>query len=79
MQAGFLITVILPIVVFIIMFGIGLSLRIADFTYVMKQPKTILIGLSTQFIALPLIALLIAILFELSPELAVGLMIMIMP
>ena len=75
MQAGFLITVILPIVVFIIMFGIGLSLRIADFTYVMKQPKTILIGLSTQFIALPLIALLIAILFELSPELAVGLMI----
>ena len=75
MQADLLITAILPAAVFIIMFGLGLSLRIADFTYVMKQPKIILIGLSTQFIALPLIALLIAILFELSPELAVGLMI----
>ena len=75
MQVDFLITAILPAAVFIIMFGMGLSLRIADFTYVMKQPKIILIGLSTQFIALPLIALMIAILFELSPELAVGLMI----
>ena len=75
MQADFLITAILPVVVFIIMFGIGLSLRIADFSYVMKQPKIILIGLSAQFIALPLMALLIAILFDLSPELAVGLMI----
>ena len=75
MQVDFLITAILPAAVFIIMFGMGLSLRIADFTYIMKQPKIILIGLSTQFIVLPLIALMIAILFELSPELAVGLMI----
>lgn len=57
------------------MFGLGLSLRIADFTYVLKQPKAILIGLSAQFIVLPLIAFLIAILFKLPPELAVGLMI----
>ncbi len=57
------------------MFGLGLSLRIADFTYVLKQPRVILIGLSAQFIALPLIAFLIAILFKLPPELAVGLMI----
>jgi len=75
MQADFLITVILPVAVFIIMFGMGLTLRLADFSYILKQPKTILIGLSAQFIALPLIALLIAILFKLSPELAVGLMI----
>jgi len=75
MQADILITAILPVAVFIIMFGLGLSLRIADFIYVMKQPKIMLMGLSTQFIALPLIALMIAILFELSPELAVGLMI----
>ncbi len=57
------------------MFGLGLSLRIADFTYVLKQPKAILIGLSAQIIALPLITFLIAILFKLPPELAVGLMI----
>ena len=75
MQADFLITAILPVAVFIIMFGLGLSLRIADFTYILKQPKAILVGLSAQIIALPLIALLIAILFKLPPELAVGLMI----
>ncbi len=75
MQADILITGILPVVVFIIMFGLGLSLRIADFNYVLKQPRVILIGLSAQFIALPLIAFLIAILFKLPPELAVGLMI----
>ena len=75
MQVDILITVILPVAVFIIMFGLGLSLRIADFTYILKQPKAILIGISAQIIALPLIALLIAILFNLSPELAMGLMI----
>ncbi|MCD6213219.1 MAG: bile acid:sodium symporter family protein, partial [Sulfurovum sp.] len=57
------------------MFGLGLSLRIADFTYILKQPKAVLIGLSAQMIALPLVAFLIAILFKLPPELAVGLMI----
>ena len=57
------------------MFGLGLSLRIADFNYVLKRPGVLLIGLSAQFIALPLIAFLIAILFKLPPELAVGLMI----
>lgn len=66
---------ILPMAIFIIMFGMGLSLRIADFTYLFKEPKVILIGLSTQIIVLPLLALLIAILFHLPPELAVGLMI----
>ena len=75
MQADILITVILPVAVFIIMFGLGLSLRIADFTYVLKQPKAIFIGISAQIMALPLIAFLIAIIFKLQPELAVGLMI----
>jgi len=75
MQADILITVILPVAVFIIMFGLGLSLRIADFTYVLKQPKAIFIGISAQIMALPLIAFLIAIIFKLPPELAVGLMI----
>ena len=75
MQVDFLITAILPAAVFIIMFGMGLSLRFTDFTYVVKQPKLILIGLFAQFIVLPLTALMLAILFKLSPELSVGLMI----
>ncbi len=74
-QVDILITLILPVAVFIIMFGMGLSLRMADFMYILKQPKAVLVGISVQVIALPLIAFLIAIVFKLPPELAVGLMI----
>jgi len=75
MQADLLTTVILPASLFIIMFGMGLSLRIADFTRVVTQPKAAAVGISAQLIALPVIAFLIAIAFRLPPELAVGLMI----
>jgi BASS family bile acid:Na+ symporter len=75
MQADILTTVILPLSLFIIMFGMGLSLQISDFTRVFEQPKAVLVGLSAQILALPLFALLIAITFALPPELAVGLMI----
>ncbi|PHS72195.1 MAG: bile acid:sodium symporter [Cycloclasticus sp.] len=75
MQAGILTTVVLPVSLFIIMFGMGLSLRTPDFTRVFKQPKAAVIGLSAQLIALPIVAFVIAIAFKLPPELAVGLMI----
>lgn len=75
MQADILTAVILPTSLFIIMLGLGLSLRTEDFTRVIKQPKAALIGLCAQVVALPFIALLVAVLFKLPPELAVGLMI----
>jgi len=75
MQADLLTTVILPVSLFIIMFGMGLSLKVIDFIRVFKQPKAALIGISAQMIALPIIAFLITIIFKLPPELAVGLMI----
>lgn len=75
MQADTLTTVILPVSLFIIMFGMGLSLHTTDFTHVLKQPKAAVIGISAQIIALPIIAFLIATAFKLPPELAVGLMI----
>jgi BASS family bile acid:Na+ symporter len=75
MQADILTTVILPASLFIIMFGMGLTLQITDFTRVLKQPKSVLIGLSAQMFVLPIIAFAVAIIFILPPELAVGLMI----
>jgi BASS family bile acid:Na+ symporter len=75
MQADILTAVILPTSLFIIMLGLGLSLRTEDFTRVIKQPKAALIGLCAQVVALPFIALLVAVLFKLPPELTVGLMI----
>ncbi|MGV6851088.1 MAG: bile acid:sodium symporter family protein [bacterium] len=75
MQADLLTKVILPLSLFLIMFGMGLSLRLTDFRSVLKFPKAILIGISGQMLLLPLAALMIAHIFKLGPELAVGLMI----
>jgi BASS family bile acid:Na+ symporter len=75
MQADILTTLILPVSLFIIMLGLGLTLRTTDFTRVIRQPKAALIGLSAQMIALPIIAFVVAVIFKLPPELAVGLMI----
>ncbi|MEO1889497.1 MAG: bile acid:sodium symporter family protein [Cycloclasticus sp.] len=75
MQADILTTIILPASLFIIMFGMGLTLQTTDFTRVLKQPKAMFIGLSAQMLALPIIAFSVALLFNLPPELAVGLMI----
>lgn len=75
MQADLLITIILPVALILIMFGMSLSLRLADFRRVLHEPKALFIGLSGQLILLPLIALAIAEIFALSPEIAVGLMI----
>ena len=75
-QVDFITTFLMPVLVFIIMLGMGLSLHISDFTRVLSAPKAVLIGISAQIIALPFIALMVALAFKLPPELAVGLMIL---
>lgn len=76
MEQSVLTAVFLPLALGIIMLGLGLSLTIADFTRVVKYPKAVLIGLSCQMFLLPIACLLIAQGFALSPELAVGLMLL---
>ena len=66
----------LPMALGVIMFGLGLSLRIADFTRVVRFPKAVLIGLAVQVLLLPAICVLIAHAFGLTPALAVGLMLL---
>ncbi len=75
MQADLLTKVILPLSLFVIMFGIGISLRLADFKTVLRSPKAIAVGLGGQLILLPLIAYAIARALQLPPEIAVGLII----
>lgn len=67
-------TIALPLALMIIMFGMGLSLAVADFKRVILAPKAKLIGLMNQLLLLPLIAFGLVVLFRLSAELAVGLM-----
>lgn len=76
MQESLLSTVVLPLALGVIMLGLGLSLTLADFTRVIKYPRAILVGLGCQMLLLPFAALLVARLLNLSPELAVGLMLL---
>lgn len=57
----------------VIMLGMGLTLRFADFREVLRQPKWISIGVGLQFLIMPLAALACSRLFGLSKELALGL------
>jgi BASS family bile acid:Na+ symporter len=66
----------LPVALFAVLFGMGLSLVPADFRRVILRPKAKLVGLSCQLILLPVVAFALAILFRLPGELAVGLMVL---
>jgi BASS family bile acid:Na+ symporter len=76
MQSSVLTELFLPFSLAVIMFGMGLSLRLEDFKRILIYPKAVGIGLLNQLILLPLVAFGIAKAFQLPPELAVGLMIL---
>lgn len=56
----------------IVMFGMGLTLKMDDFKVVFSLPKDIIIGFAAQFTLMPLIAFLLAKAFNLPTEIAVG-------
>ena len=68
------VTKIAPIILALIMLGLGLGLKIEDFTRVLKTPKDFFVGFFSQLIILPLVAYLIIIL-KTPPEIAIGVMI----
>jgi|TARA_B110000037_G_scaffold97125_1_gene113813 BASS family bile acid:Na+ symporter len=68
--------IFLPLSLAIIMLGMGMTLIPLDFTRILKNPKATLIGLTNQLIFLPIIGFSLAIVFNLSPIMAVGLMIL---
>ena len=57
----------------VIMLGMGLTLRVADFAAVAKEPKNVALGVAAQFLIMPLAAWAIARAFQLEPGLAIGL------
>ena len=77
MDATTIITqIFLPISLAVIMFGMGLTLVISDFTRLFIYPKEIFIGLFNQLVFLPLIGFLIILLFDLDSTMAIGIMIL---
>lgn len=69
---GAYITILLGVV----MFGMGLTLKASDFKLVFTNPIPVLIGLIAQFSIMPTIAFIIAYLLQLPPELAAGLVLL---
>ncbi|WIH21317.1 bile acid:sodium symporter family protein [Photobacterium damselae] len=65
--------VLLPITLAIVMLGMGLGLKRADFSRVITQPKSSIIGLCLQIFMLPTLALVIIQLLPLSSTAAAGL------
>ena len=71
---GIIADIFLPLALAFIMFSLGLSLTISDFSRVAKQPKDFFVGAVSQIIILPLVALILVMIWPLSPELAIGVM-----
>lgn len=56
----------------IIMFGMGMTLKLDDFRVVFSRPKDVLIGCMAQFTVMPLLAWLFAHIFSLDEALTIG-------
>ena len=65
----------LPLALAFIMFSLGLGLTGADFLRVAKQPKDFFVGAISQIILLPIVAFILVKIWPISPELAIGVMI----
>ena len=66
----------LPVALFAVLFGMGLSLVPEDFRRVVLKPKAKIVGLCCQLLMLPAVAFALALAFRLPGELAVGLMVL---
>lgn len=76
MNDSVLISVGLPIALAIIMFGLGLSLTVADFRRVARSPRAVVVALGLQILVLPAVAFGLVLAFDLDPLLAVGVMLL---
>ena len=56
----------------IVMFGMGLTMKLGDFAVVFRQPRDVIVGCLAQFIVMPLLAFGLGRVFGLSDELLVG-------
>ncbi|PDV96657.1 bile acid:sodium symporter family protein [Candidatus Chloroploca asiatica] len=64
---------LLALMIGVIMLGMGSSLTWRDFRRAFKRPQAIMIGFASQYVLMPLIGFLLAIVLQLPPPLAVGL------
>ena len=62
----------IPWILGIIMLGMGMTMTVDDFRGVLHSPKAVFIGVVAQFVVMPGLAFILCQLFQLPPEIAVG-------
>ena len=68
-----IVTKIAPIVLALIMLGLGLGLSVKDFTRILRTPKDFFVGFFSQLVILPIVAIGIALILNLPTAIAIGL------
>ena len=56
----------------LVMFGVALDIRVSDFTNLLKSPKSVLVGIISQFILIPLVTYLLVLGTSPTPSIAMG-------
>jgi BASS family bile acid:Na+ symporter len=75
-EGSFLTNVLIPVILAVMMIGLGLSLTLEDFRRILVYPKAVMLGTMLQIIFLPLAGFAVAATFPLTPEMAVGIMLL---
>ena len=65
-----------PVLLGVVMFGMGLTLSTSDFREIFRRPRDVFVGVVAQYTIMPLSAYALCLLLELPPDLAVGLMLL---
>ncbi len=76
MSQDLVLAIALPITLFLIMFGMGTNLTIANFKTVLETPKSVAMGITSQMILLPVLAYFLLQLFDLPIEIFAGFIIL---
>jgi len=62
----------IPLLLQVIMFGMGTELSLKDFSQVMRMPKGVIVGIVCHYTIMPLVGFTVAHLFNFPPEIAAG-------
>ncbi len=76
MSQDIVLAIALPFTLFLIMFGMGANLTTANFKTVLETPKSVVMGITSQMILLPVLAYFLLQLFDLPIEIFAGFIIL---
>lgn len=74
--SGFELAVLITPLIQLIMFGMGSSMGVKDFVELAKAPKSVIVGVVSQFTIMPILAFILAILTNFSPEISAGIILL---